>query len=360
MTSTKSMPNPKPVTTNASSVAIGQYVPPIERIKIISNSQWEDLILEWADSLRDKYERVERCGGAGDMGRDVIAFAASEDSTDVWDNYQCKHYDHPLRPSDIWLELGKLVYYTYIDKFSYPRKYFFVAPQGAGTDLANLFRSPQKLRERLLENWEKYCTKKITKKTEVPLDVALEKYINGLDFSVISYIPPLRIIKQHALTRYHVSRFGGGLPVRTSASPPPDNPGEGELGYISKLMNAYGDHLNREVAKLSDIDSEQDLKEHCVDSRIQFYSAESLRSFSRDYLPPGEFQKLQDEVHDGIRDDLREDHPNGYKCLLTVVKTARGLQITSHALVSKLTVRDRGGICHQLANDKDEVRWVKK
>lgn len=106
--------------------------------------------------------------------------------------------------------------------------------------------------------------------------------------------------------------------------------------------------------------NEQELKEHFVDSRIQFYSAESLRSFSRDYLPPGEFEKLQDEVHDGIRDDIRDDYPSGYKRVIAVVKTARNLQLTSHALISRLTVRDRGGICHQLANNKDEVRWVKK
>lgn len=354
------MPSPKPVTATASSVTTGQYVPPIERIRLFSASQWEDFVLEWADSLKNKYDRVERCGGAGDMGRDVIAFSSSKSRIAVWDNYQCKHYDHPLRPSDVWLELGKLVYYTYIGEFSYPRQYFFVAPQGAGTELANLFRRPQKLRERLLENWEKQCTKKITKKAEVPLDDALGRYIKGLDFSVISYIPPLRIIEQHASTRYHVSRFGGGLPDRPSVSPPPEQPVEGELGYLSKLMEAYGDHLKKKVTALPDIDTEGDLKEHCIDSRIQFYSAESLRSFSRDYLPPGEFQKLQDEVHDGIRDDLREDYPSGYKRLLAVIKTAKSLQLTAHALISKLTVRDRGGICHQLANDKDEVRWVKK
>ena len=360
MTSTLPMPRPKSIVSTASHVATGRLIPPIDRLILFSDSEWEDFVLEWADSLRSKYELVERCGGAGDKGRDVIAFTPSEAGQDVWDNYQCKHYDHPLTPTDIWLELGKLVYYTYIGEFSYPRKYFFVAPQAVGTTLANLLRRPDKLRQQLLEKWDQYCKKKITKKTEVPLDDAITEYINGLDFSIIGYLPPLRIIEQHAMTRYHVSRFGGGLPDRPDTSPPPDKPAPEELSYISKLMEAYGDHLNRDITALADIEAEHDLKEHCVDSRIQFYSAESLRSFSRDYLPPGEFRKLQDEVHEGIKDDIREDHPSGYKRLLAVVKTARGLQITSHALVSKLTIRDRGGICHQLANDKDEVRWVKK
>lgn len=360
MTSTLPIPTPRPVAASVSNVEIGRLIPPIDRLKLFSNSEWEDFVLEWADSLRDKYELVERCGGAGDMGRDVIAFVASNEGSEIWDNYQCKHYDHPLAPTDIWLELGKLVYYTYTGEFSFPRKYYFVAPQAAGTTLANLLRRPDKLRQQLLEKWDQYCKKKITKKTEVPLDDAITGYINGLDFSIISYLPPLRIIEQHATTRYHVSRFGGGLPDRPDVSSPPDKPASEELGYISKLMDAYSDHLKRDVTTPSDIETAQDLKEHCVDSRIQFYSAESLRSFSRDYLPPGEFQKLQDEVHEGIKDEIREDHPSGYKRLLAVIKAARGLQITSHALVSKLTIRDRGGICHQLANDKDEVRWVKK
>lgn len=359
MLSTTPMPLPNSAATSASAVVSGHMIPPIERIRIFSDSQWEDFILEWADSLRQQYALVERCGGAGDMGRDVIAHV-SQESGCPWDNYQCKHYDHPLMPSDIWLELGKLVYYTYINEFTYPRAYYFVAPQGVGTTLANHFRKPQKLKELLLQNWDSHCLNKITNTVTIPLDGSLRNYIQQLDFSIISYIPPLRIIEQHSATRYHVVRFGGGLPERPTAPVPPQNPIADELGYISKLMEAYGDHLNRNVVAPSDIDSEQDIKEHFTDSRIQFYSAESLRSFSRDYLPPGEFQKLQDEIHDGIRDDIRDDHPSGYKRVVTVVKTARNLQLTSHPLVSRLTIRDRGGICHQLANDKEEVRWVKK
>jgi len=38
--------------------------------------------------LREEYELVERCGGAGDMGRDVIAMVKGGNG--AWDNYQCK------------------------------------------------------------------------------------------------------------------------------------------------------------------------------------------------------------------------------------------------------------------------------
>ena len=94
--STQSVPLPLPLApagVTADFVAAGLPIPPIERIRIFSDRQWEEFVLEWADSLREHYGRVERCGGAGDMGRDVLAFCKTDPA--VWDNYQCKHYKDP-------------------------------------------------------------------------------------------------------------------------------------------------------------------------------------------------------------------------------------------------------------------------
>ena len=99
------------------------------------------------------------------------------------------------------------------------------------------------------------------------------------------------------------------------------------------------------------------LGEHFNDSRLEFYSAEALRAFSRDSLPPGAFDDLQDEVHGGIKDELRGEHADGYRCVMAVTKTARLLPISGHPLTDRLSVRDRAGICHQLANDK-KVKWT--
>ena len=63
----------------------------------MSSGEWEDFVLEWAHSLKAKYAAVQRCGGAGDMGRDVVAYEVNG-QVDPWDNYQCKHYDHALHP----------------------------------------------------------------------------------------------------------------------------------------------------------------------------------------------------------------------------------------------------------------------
>ena len=86
---------------------MGQPLAPIVRLRTFSPNDWEDFTLEWATSLSSQYHTVERCGGAGDMGRDVIAFMADPKTNPNWDNYQCKHYKNALTPGDVWVELAK-------------------------------------------------------------------------------------------------------------------------------------------------------------------------------------------------------------------------------------------------------------
>jgi hypothetical protein len=42
----------------------------------MEEDEWEEFILEWVDALRlnQQYSEVHRCGGKGDMGRDIIGF----------------------------------------------------------------------------------------------------------------------------------------------------------------------------------------------------------------------------------------------------------------------------------------------
>lgn len=350
------LPTPaSPEGTPSDFVLAGQPIPAIERVRLFSPTAWEEFILEWADSLRSEYERVERCGGAGDFGRDIIGI--SKCGTGAWDNFQCKHYGDPLVPTDIWIELGKLTYYSHRGEFTYPRSYSFIAPQGAGNKLSRLLKNAAELKSELIRNWDGYCRTQITSSTAIPLDGPLKAHLDQLDFSIFDALPPLRVIDAHAKTRWHIARFGGGLPARPPIVSPPDAPTLEEMTYIRHLLDAYGSHLNRILAGLDDL-TENELKDHLLDSRREFYSAESLRAFSRDTLPPGEFERLQDEVHSGVADEIRAGHDNGYRRVLAVVRVARSLQLTAHALVSRLSVRDRGGICHQLAN-ADKLRWMR-
>lgn len=360
--SAESLPNPTPLPNPPQAEAVpadfvrtGKLIPAIQRIRLFSPDEWEEFVLEWADSLRSEYETVERCGGAGDMGRDVIA--TCKGGSGDWDNYQCKRYGAPLMPSDVWSEFGKLFYYTHIGAYSCPRRYVFVAPQGAGNTLLTLLKNPDQLKAQILENWEQYCQKKITSKTDIKIEGEFREHVESFDYSIFEAIPPLRLIDAHRATRWHVARFGGGLPARPEVPKPPDDPTETEVVYVTQLLLAYEDHLKRPVSSLADLGGSSGLRAHYGESRRDFYSAESLRTFSRDTLPPGAFESLQDSIHSGIVDDVRGEHSDGYRRLLAVVKTARLLQISDHALIDRLSVLDRAGICHQLAND-EKVTWT--
>jgi hypothetical protein len=262
---------PPPAAVSSATVATGLLIPAIDRIKIFSDTQWEEFILEWADSLSGVYQRVDRCGGAGDKGRDVIGVCPDGVT---WDNYQCKHYAQSLKPTGIWIELAKLAYYTHLGEYTCPRRYVFVAPQGAGTTLSNLLKKPQELRTGLIDNWDKYCRKSITTKSDVPLDGSLLKHVQALDFKMFEAAPVLRIIDQHAKTRWHVARFGGGLPARPAPASPPTQPANSEAVYVRHLLDAYADHVGRGVSSPPDLQSEPELHEHFGDCRLEFYSAE--------------------------------------------------------------------------------------
>lgn len=335
-------------------VATGLPVPAIDRLRLMSASEWEDFVGEWVDSLRADYSSVERHAGAGDMGCDVVALHKNDER--LWDNFQCKHYNRVLYPSDIWVELGKVIYYSYVEEYSYPSAYQFVAPHGAGPSLLKLLRKPAELKQQLREQWEQHCTDGI-RSEPTPLTAQLDEYIEKLDFSIFSCASPLNVIEAHSKTRWHAARFGGGLPPRPEADPPPVEIADEEIPYVGQLLAAYSDHLGAAIPDVSTI-GDTDLAEHFQDSRVEFYSAESLRLFSRETLPPGAYGKLQLEVLDGVKDELRSAHDDAYAKVLAVVKTAKGLPLANHPLGSRILNRDRGGICHQLVNE-DRMRWVK-
>ncbi len=332
----------------AESAITGLYVPPIERLRILSPLQWEDFVLEWAHSLKVKYELVERCAGAGDQGRDIVAYETKDDDS-IWDNYQCKHYPDPLTPGDIWIELGKLCYYTFIKEYPAPRQYYFVAPRGAGNKLSKLLRNPNLLRSELIKEWDNHCRTKITSTKEIVLDEQLLAHVTALDFANIQALSPLTIIDQHRQTPWYVTRFGGGLPTRPVPPMPPTTVEPHEATYVRALLDAYEDRLKGALPS-PDTLKDESLRNHLSRSRREFYSAEALKEFSRDNVPPGTFDQLLDEMHDGVIDVVEAKHSDAVERVLETVKQAKGLQLSANSLVSRVLTTDRGGMCHQLAN----------
>lgn len=334
--------------------ASGPPVPPLKRLRMMEPEEWEDFVYEWAHHLEGTYALVEQRAGAGDQGIDIVAFPV-EGKTVPWDNFQCKRYKNRLVPSDIWVEIGKTAFHAFSGAYELPRAYAFVAPLGAGNKLQKILKNPTELRAGLIKNWDEYCAEKITSVARIELTKELREYIDEMDFGIFSASSPLALIQQHADTPYHVFRFGGALPLRTPPPPPPSNVSGIETVYVRALLDAYEDKLGSVLRNHADI-KDVDLQSHFSRCRREFYSAESLREFSRDNLPPDTFSIFLDELLDGIADAVQASHANGFARVLAVVQQAKVLQLTANVLITRTTATDRGGMCHQLANTR-RVRW---
>ena len=329
------------------------------RVTIFSPLQWESFTEEWISSLKSQYVLVRRYGGAGDKGVDVAGYCSDDGLEGEWHNYQCKHYGQPLAPSDIWVEIGKMVYYSFKNEYLPPRKYFFVTPRGIGTTLGQLLDSPNKLKARAKQEWEKYCTHKITKTATLPLEGELLEWFENFDFSIFSSVSVVELVEGHAQTPFHTVRFGGGLPHRALVDPPPEEHAEKESRYLTQLFNVYEEHLGTPIHGILDIiaSSKPHLRKDLLKQRERFYSAEALRNFARDNVPKGTFTTLQEEIFDGVVDGCEDDHDDGFTRMKSTIRQATTISLTSNPLVSVTRVRDRQGICHQLANE-DRLTWV--
>lgn len=338
----------------------GATIPAIDRVKLMSANDYEDYVTEWAHGYLNKvYNSVVHLGGSGDKGRDVIGYL--DEAKTECHYYQCKHYDEQLTPSSIFIEIGKLIYYTYTGVVILPIKHYFVAPQGEGPALHDLLLKPDDLRTALINNWGDKCESKITSKTKVILNEALLKYINEFDFSLFGSLQPLEMIDQHRQTKYHSGRFGGGLTSSRKIIPTAGNIIEDfELGYTTQLFEVYSEKEGTSITNKADLASNAELNQHFNESRDSFYSAESLRQLSRDNLPNGTdvFEDLKNEVHTTIRNTERMQHGNGYERLLNCTQVAINGQYTSSPLHIEIKAEDKEGTCHHLANE-NKVKWVK-
>jgi len=253
---------------------------PIKFLKIISESDYEEIIGEWRSGyLKTKYERVEIIGGPGDKGRDVICTINKAEKK--WENFQCKHYDRPLKPSDIWVEIGKLIINVYEKTYTCPKKYYFVSPCGVGIKLRDLLEDEKELKEELIKNWSKSCLKKISDKKQYPLESNLLKFVKTFNFSIFGYISPQEFIKEFEKTSYYNKRFGGLIKPRPLKEEFPNDVQDNELVYIRKILDAYSNHLKKNLKDAKELSKYPELKKHFERQRRNFYSAEYLKAYSR-------------------------------------------------------------------------------
>ena len=343
----------------AQQISQGAYVSPIDRLKIMNAEDWEKFTEEWLDLKVGMYIKTERLAGAGDMGRDIVAYITNPEenpSSYEWDCYQCKYYKSPLSPSNIWVEFGKLIYYTFNSKYPIPKKYYFIAPQGIGTSLTKLLQNSSTLKKDIKKNWDKYCKTKITDKEEVLLECALLDYFESFDFSIFSSIAPKVIIEEYKTSSSDfLTRFGGQLPPRPIVSIPNEIE---DLRYIDQLVKSYNTNSATEILNVNEILSVS-YKGHFEDARKSFYKAEELRMLNRDSLPDGIFENLKDNIYDGVSSKSREKFDDGYKKVLAIESESTKIPIESNPLKDACQTIDKKGLCHHLVNDK-RLTWVEE
>ena len=209
----------------------------------------------------------------------------------------------------------------------------------------------------MFKNWEGYCKSDITETGKIELTVELKRYIEDLDFSAFDKIATIKIIIEHSKTQFHVVRFGVPLPERPITPEIPENVGDNEITYVTKLLSAYDSHAEEKITEVSEANNVKTYKRHLKRSREDFANAEALRGFSRDTMPNGSFDSIQVQVKNGISDILDSNYTSGFDKVKEAVGEAKKLQLPITPITSCLTVNDRGGICHQLANNDDEVSW---
>jgi hypothetical protein len=360
----RELPLPRPATKRRISVLEilnGPYIPAEKKIGLMSAAEYEDVIHEWAaEYIANKYTRVRSFAGAGDKGRDVVGYF-KDGSTDI---YQCKHYKDKVAPTTLYPELGKLCYYTDRGDYSSPKSYFIVAPQGCGPEVLDMIANPGTINQKLIDNWDKYCRDKITSKVEILLTDKLKQYVEKFDFSIVHDIDPSEFVKQHAQTRFHILRFGGGIKAYREIIPEPEKVIQSrEQKYTESLFEVYQEACGKQIKKIEDLVDQDKYLKHFIEQRRSFYSAESLEKFSRENFPdadPLPFEELKDDADSVLQTTLElHEQESGYKKVLIASQEIKRQEFASNPLSKELKPLDKDGLCHHLVNE-DRIKWMIK
>jgi hypothetical protein len=351
-------PSPLAALASADHVYAGLPIPKTVRVTTFSPEEWEAFTEEWASSLSDQYVKVVRFSGAGDKGLDIVGFLTTSTFSGGWDGYQCKRYEHPLRPTEAYPEIGKIIYHSHRGEYPPPRHHYFAPSRGVGTSLERLLASPQQLKEKVRAKWDEYCAGILEASSRVPLAGSLLQYFDSFDFAVFRSQSVVKMLEGHARTRFHAVRFGGGLPLRPSADPPPAEHQSNESRYIRQLYDVYSEYGGVSISAVTDLASRPEYESDLRRQRERFFHAEALRNFARDTVPERTFEDLQDEIYHAVIEICDGSYTDGFARMRATLQHSTTVTTSPSPLQSVTGVRDRQGICHQLAN-VDRLIWVR-
>lgn len=334
----------------------GKPLTPVQIVHFYSPNEWEEFVTEWVYAIGDKYKQVKRLGGPGDHGVDVAAFNTQKGLEGSWDCFQAKHYKDVLTFSDAFPEILKIFHGAVAGYYCLPDRYVFVSPNGCGQRLNTLLSTPTSLKEKFLE--------KFNERTDSTggFDEETLRSIGALaqstDFSMFQSLELHEMIEACSGTKYFAARFGTPLPQRDLANKLiPETPKADETVYVRKLLDIYQELDSVSCADIDSVSTHPKYSSHFQRQRVDFYSAEALRLYARDSVPDGTYELLQNDVYAGVIDTAEAEYKSGMERLRAVLSQSGRLDLQAHTLISRATLNDRKGICHQLAN-ADKLTWV--
>lgn len=342
-----------------SSLASGPFVPamtPSQQISHYSPADWETFITEWLTGLKKSFYQVKRLGGPGDKGVDVAAFKTEREFEGAWECYQAKHYKDSLTFSDAFPEMLKIFQGVLDEEYCFPERYVLVSPKGCGLTLNRLLSKPTEHRKKFLEKLNE--EKNVAKICDSSTLERIRELVKKTDFSCFRSLELHEMLDVHRKTPYYSMRFRTELPARPPIGQPTATPSRSETTYVAKLIEVYREQDPASCFDVSSVVSHVKHGRHFQRQRECFYSAEALRLYARDSVPDGTYERLQDDVYNGVIETMEKDYPSGLERLRGVLIQAGQLDLgAAHALISRSTIKDRYGICHQLAN-LDRLTWM--
>jgi hypothetical protein len=334
---------------------------PLRVLRSLNDDQFEHMIEEWQSYYKGKkYTRVEKMGGAGDKGRDIRCTGGVLNDLYI---FQAKNYNHKLGKKDVFPDIAKCCFYSFRGYYQVPREFTFVSPLGVSPDVSDIFADKARLKQEVKDNWNKMCASKITKPDRILLEGDLLTYVDNFNFSIFNYLTPQEIIDGVKETNCYAMYFGQLNKARPLSETPPEQIAEKELVYTGKIVEAYADYLGEpiDIAKIKEAYPElwADFKRH----RDYFYNAESLQRFSRDiYTPESQwFEAVKNEVYHAIINYVKADAKHGFERLTNVMNCVNPLSVVICNMPVSIPVQlpDRRGVCHHLANEREDIRWKK-
>lgn len=331
---------------------------PKQYLYTYSDEEWEDFTVEWVRALDSPYKLVTRMGGAGDRGADVAACLTRQGTNGEWHCYQCKHYEEALRPADAWPEMVKIFLAKVLGVYELPARYVFVAPK-IGASLTRYLANPATLKTKFFEAWGKPGSR-LAEGLSTDDHRAVEDLAHRCDFSMFEARDLDWILELHATTPNYARRFPAVLKPRPPVELPPSEQRAHEAIYVQQLLAAYNEKYGLQLQTLQEARDHSSTQKHFTRQRECFYSAESLRVFARESVPYATYEAVETDLFEAVVEVEEREYDHGYDRLAAVLDAAAGHQPNpGNILAPVVTVRDRKGLCHQLANDK-KLTWCKE